>query len=51
MNVEFISERKKTALSKKDTAPIELYEADKMFSYEELKKQILSQCSFRKNVV
>ena len=39
MNVEFISERKKTALSKKDTAPIELYEADKMFSYEELKNK------------
>ena len=39
IDIEFISERKKTALSKKDTAPVELYEADKMFSYEELKNK------------
>ena len=39
IDIKFISERKKTALSKKDTAPVELYEADKMFSYEELKNK------------
>jgi len=39
INKDFISDRKKTALSKKDTAPPELYEADKMFSYEELKNK------------
>lgn len=48
MNVEFISERKKTALSKKDTAPIELYEADKMFSYEELKNKFYLNASLEK---
>ena len=48
MNVEFISERKKTALSKKDTAPIELYEADKMFSYEELKNRFYLNASLEK---
>ena len=36
---DFISERKKTALSKKDTAPPELYEADSMFYYEDLKNK------------
>ncbi len=36
---DFISDRKKTALSKKDTAPPELYVADALFSYEELKNK------------
>jgi len=39
MKKDFISERKKTALSKKDTAPPELYVADSLFSYEELKNK------------
>ena len=48
MNVEFISERKKTALSKKDTAPIELYEAVQMFSYEALKNNFYLNASLEK---
>jgi DNA helicase-2/ATP-dependent DNA helicase PcrA len=39
INKDFISERKKTALSKKDTAPSELHEEGVIFSYEELKKK------------
>jgi len=39
INKDFISERKKTALSKKDTAPPELYVADALFSYEELRNK------------
>ena len=34
---KYISERKKTALINKDTAPPELYDTNNLFSYEDLK--------------
>ena len=46
---KFISERKKTALINKDTAPPELYDTNNLFSYEDLKTKYYLNADINKS--